>query len=254
MKRILVIGIGAGNPDQITVEAINALNAADVVFVLDKGQEKADLSRLRKEICARYVKDHALRLIEVPSPARAAPTVSYTQSVEDWHAAKVEIFTHLIRDELKDGECGAFLVWGDPSLYDSTLRILDEVAAAGAFDYEVIPGVSSLHALAARHRIALNTIGEAVLITTGRKLAEGGLPPAPDTVVVLLDGGAGLDTIAKEEAHIYWGAYLGTPDEILISGPIRHVIDEIKDRRRAAKAKKGWIMDTYLLRRGPKGR
>jgi precorrin-6A synthase len=254
MKRILVIGIGAGNPDHVTVEAINALNAADVVFVLDKGEEKADLTRLRKEICARYVKDRPLRLIEVASPARAAPTPSYAESVEDWHAAKAEIFASLIRDELRDGECGAFLVWGDPSLYDSTLRILEQVAAAGTFDYEVIPGVSSLHALAARHRIALNTIGGAVLITTGRNLAESGLPIAPDTVVVLLDGGPGLDAIAEEEAHIYWGAYLGTRDEILISGPIRDVIDEIRSRRREAKTKKGWIMDTYLLRRDPVGR
>jgi len=251
MKKILVIGIGAGNPEHITIEAINALNRAQVVFVLDKGEKKGDLTRLRKQICERYIKNGIPRMVEVPSPAREAQPPSYTAAVEAWHAAKARIFSALIREEMKDGECGALLVWGDPSLYDSTLRILQRVAAESglAFDYEVIPGVSSLHALAARHKIALNTIGEPLLITTGRKLAEAGLPTGVDSIVVLLDAGAGLDAIAREDAEIYWGAYLGTDDEMLISGRIRNVIDDIKRCRAACRARKGWIMDTYLVRR-----
>lgn len=253
MKQVLVIGIGAGNPEYVTVEAINALNSVDVVFLLDKGERKADLSHLRKEVCERYIKERSPRFVEVPSPERAA-TSSYRQDVADWHAAKAEIFSHLIRNELKDGERGAFLVWGDPSLYDSSLRILEQVTVADPqlFQYEVIPSISSLHALAARHKIALNAIGESVLITTGRKLAEGGMPDV-DAIVVLLDGGPGLDAIAGADGLIYWGAYLGTPDEILISGEIRDVIDEIRRVRAERRAQKGWIMDTYLLRRKPAG-
>lgn len=250
MKRVLVIGIGAGNPDYVTIEAINALNQADVVFLLDKGERKVDLSGLRRQICERYITTRAPRLVEVPSPAREAPTSSYAADVEAWNAAKAAIFTALIRDEMAEGECGALLVWGDPSLYDGTVHILQQVAAAGqvAFDYEVVPGISSLHALAARYKMPLNAIGAPILITTGRKIAEEGLPGAVDTIVVLLDSGAGLDAVAGVDAHIYWGAYLGTPDEVLISGAISHVIDEIRRIRRECKAEKGWIMDTYLLR------
>ena len=47
MRKVFVIGIGAGNPDYITVQAINALNEVDVFFVMDKGQEKEHLVRLR---------------------------------------------------------------------------------------------------------------------------------------------------------------------------------------------------------------
>ena len=67
----------------------------------------------------------------------------------------------MIREELADGQHGAFLVWGDPSLYDSTLRIVDQVAAMKtvAFELDVIPGITSVQALAARHKIALNRIG-----------------------------------------------------------------------------------------------
>ncbi len=255
MKRVLVIGIGAGNPDYVTIEAINALNQADVIFVLDKGPQKADLTRLRREICERYIINRSPRLVEVPSPLRESSPLYYEATVQAWHEAKAEIFKTLIRDEIMEGECGALLVWGDPSLYDSTLRTLQQVAATGSppFDYDVIPGVSSLHVLAARHRITLNTIGEPILITTGRKLAQG-LPLGVDTIVVLLDGGPGLEAIKNEDLHIYWGAYLGTPDEILISGRVCDVVDDIKRIRRDSKAAKGWIMDAFLLRRnGSKG-
>ncbi len=251
MKRILVIGVGTGSPEQITLEAIDALNSADVVFVLDKGEQKADLTRLRRDICQRFVKNSALRWVEVPSPVRDASTTSYKEGVAAWHAAKAQIFGALIRDELKDGECGAILAWGDPSIYDSTIRILLDLAAtdgAPEFEFEIVPGISSIQVLAARHKIALNAIGEPVLITTGRKLTEG-IPDGIGTIVVMLDGGAGLDAIEGKDLQIYWGAYLGSADEILISGNVRDVLDEIKQTRAARRAEKGWIMDIYLLRR-----
>ena len=37
MRKVFVIGIGPGNPDYVTVQAINALNAVDVFFEMDKG-------------------------------------------------------------------------------------------------------------------------------------------------------------------------------------------------------------------------
>jgi len=49
--------------------------------------------------------------------------------------------------------------------------------------------------------------------------------------------------------RIWWGAYVGTPDEILVSGDLAEVGDRIQELRAAARARKGWIMDTYLLRR-----
>ncbi|CAM5291839.1 Putative multidrug resistance protein MdtD [Streptomyces tendae] len=80
-------------------------------------------------------------------------------------------------------------MWGDPALYDSTLGILEEVRERGAvaFDYDVVPGVSSVSALVARHRTGLNRVARPVQITTGRRLAEEGFPPGVDDVVVMLD-------------------------------------------------------------------
>ena len=249
MRKIFVIGIGAGNPDYITVQAINALNEVDVFFVMDKGEEKEDLVRLRKDICERYIKDKSYRFVETADPPRDRMPSSYEPAVRAWHEQRADIYERLI-ENLGDGECGGFLVWGDPSLYDSTLRIIDQIVARGrvTFAYEVIPGISAVQALAARHRIALNRIGGSVHITTGRKIAEG-LPKDVDDAVVMLDGDCAFKTIDDPDIDIYWGAYLGTEDEILASGPLREQANDIERVRAEAKKRKGWIMDTYLLRR-----
>jgi precorrin-6A synthase len=250
MKKILVISIGAGDPEHITVQAINALNATDVFFVLDKGEAAHDLLRLREEICARYIAGRSYRTVRAEDPRRDRKAGDYGGAVERWHHDRAALFEALIRDELKDGECGAFLVWGDPSLYDSTLRILAEVTERGAvrFDYEVIPGVSSAHVLAAAHRIPLNRIGQPVHFTTGRRVVDE-IAADPGDCVVFLDDGSALAALADRDLDIFWGAYLGTPRQILISGHLNEVAATILETRRSARQEAGWIMDLYLLRR-----
>ena len=149
-----------------------------------------------------------------------------------------------IEAELEPGGVGAFLAWGDPSLYDSTLRILEAVAATVDIDYDVIPGITAIQALTARHRIPLNDVGEPVLITTGRQLRENGIS---GSAVVMLDGDCSFRS-CPPATRIWWGAYLGTPDEMLVAGTVGEVGEEIAEVRSDARARHGWIMDTYLLR------
>ncbi len=247
MKQLLLIGIGPGNPRQITVEAIDALNRAHVFFVLDKGAVKDELLQLRKNILERYIRQPGFRVVQVDDPQRAGEASDYVGAVHDWHQQRAALYGRLLETELAEGECGAFLLWGEPTLYDSTLRILDLVQARGlAFELEVIPGISSVQALAARHRIPLNRIGEPLTVLPGRRL------PAQakiDNLVVMLDGGCAFADLDDQALHIYWGAYLGTADEILVSGPLQQVKARILELRAQARARKGWIMDTYLLRR-----
>ncbi|VVO31904.1 hypothetical protein PS712_05082 [Pseudomonas fluorescens] len=248
MKKILVIGIGAGNPDYITMQAVKALNRVDVFFLMDKGQSKDKLIDLRREICERYISDHDYRFVEAQSPERERGDVDYTSSVDELNLAKQRTFELLINEQMTDGQCGGFLVWGDPALYDSTVRILQAMLATGAcaFEFEVIPGITSVQALAAQHKVPLNQIGRSVEITTGRRLAAGQVSDA-DSLVVMLDAQDAYRQVADQDTEIYWGAYLGTPDEILISGKLKDVADEIERVRKAARLANGWIMDTYLL-------
>lgn len=251
MKRVLLIGIGAGDPELVTMQAVGALNEVDVFLVLDKGADTEDLVRIRKEICARFIEpDRSYRFVEARDPERTLASSSYQADVADWHQRRADIVERLLIDELDDGGCAGFLVWGDPALYDSTLRIVEQVRDRGTVEVsvEVIPGISCIQVLAARHRIALNQVGGAVQVTTGRRL-RAGLPDGVGDVVVMLDGQCSFTALDPDGIDIYWGAYLGTPDEILVAGPLAQVSEEIVERRRQARERKGWMFDTYLLRR-----
>ena len=250
VRRLLVIGIGAGDPEHVTAQAIRALDAVDVFFVVEKGQEKHDLVDLRREICERYIESPSYRTVELPDPERDRASPAYGEAVEAWRHARAEQWEAALRAELGGDECGAFLVWGDPALYDSTLAVVEEILARGELelDYEVVPGISSVAALAARHRISLNRIGRPIVITTGRRLAEG-LHDEDGDIVVMLDAGCAFRRFAGRPVDIYWGAYIGTPDELLVAGDVAEVAGEIERVRAEARERKGWIMDTYLLRR-----
>ena len=249
-----MIGIGAGDPDQLTLQAVRALRSTDVFFVLDKGGAKADLVRLRRDMLETHVPEGTYRIVEARDPERdrSAGGAAYSPAVGDWRSARAGIYQRLIAEELGADESGAFLVWGDPALYDSTLGILEEVLESGTvtFTYDVVPGISSVSSLVARHRTGLNRVARPVQITTGRRLAEG-FPADADDVVVMLDAHQAFRQYADQDIDIYWGAYLGTPDEILDSGPIAEAAPRIERLRAEARERKGWIMDTYLLRRNP---
>ena len=246
---IHVIGIGAGDPDYMTVQAIEALNDTQVFFAMDKGETKSDLVALRRQICVRFIREPGYRFVELPDPERSTDT-DYREAVSDWHAARVRVWASAIDTELCRDGVGAFLAWGDPSLYDSTLRILDAVAAEIDIDYDVIPGITAVQALTARHRIPLNEVGEPVFITTGRHLRARGLSgSASRSIVVMLDAECSFRT-CPANTRIWWGAYLGTDHELLVAGTIGEVGEQIEQLRAEAREQHGWIMDTYLLRPG----
>jgi precorrin-6A synthase len=246
VRRLLLIGIGPGDPDQVTVAAVKALNAFDVLFVVTK-DGAGELVALRHRVVERHRTAGPHRTVELADPPRPwREAADYEDAVRRWRAQRLALWEAAIVRELRPEETGAFLVWGDPSLYESTLAIVAEIAAV---DYEVIPGVSSVHALTARHRIPLNRVGRAVQITPARLLAAQGMPPGVDDVVVMLDAAATFTRLDPAGLDIYWGAYLGTAGELLISGPLAEVAEKIAQARAEAKARKGWIFDIYLLRR-----
>jgi precorrin-6A synthase len=250
MRRVAVIGIGTGNPDHLTVEGINAIKSADVIFLTDKGDSAAELLHLRKEICDRFASP-ACQFVEFSDPERDRAPSHYVSAVQAWHEKRRAVYEQLISQQLAENGRGAFLAWGDPCLYDSVLRVMDALASRSLrFEYDVIPGISSLQVLAARHRIPLNRISEPVLITTGRRLGEmldAGIALEQD-VLVMLDGDCTFSRIPDGDTEIYWGAYLGMSGELLVRGKLRDVTQRIQTARSEARTKRGWIMDTYLLR------
>lgn len=255
MKKIYLIGIGPGNPDYLTVHAINTMKKTNVFFLLEKAGNRGyeDFVRVRKEILERYLDDGKYRVVIAKIPSRKKGCNPYSKEIETWRQETAAVIAGLIKDEMKDGESGALLVWGDPSLYDGHLEMLQNVLKEGIvnFEYEVIPGISSIHLLAARHKIPLNRIGETIVVTTARHLKKY-QPEEIKNMAVVLDSHCTFQRLQDEDIDIYWGGYLGNEDEILVSGKLKEVIRDIKKIRKEAKNKKGWLMDTYILRR-PEG-
>lgn len=253
MIDLQLIGIGTGDPEHLTLQAIRVLNSADLVLIPHKGANKADLAALRHTLCAQHLR-RPVPVVGFDLPVRDASTDSYLGGVQDWHDAIAATWGQLIKQHRPQGGRVALLIWGDPALYDSSLRIAERLRAAGlTLQVQVVPGLSSLQLLTAVHAMPLNTLGAPVLITTGRHLRAHGWPAGVDTVVVMLDGGCAFQTLAPDGLSIYWAAYLGMPQQMALAGPLASTGPVIVQARAAARAAHGWLMDIYLLRRQPDG-
>ncbi len=84
----------------------------------------------------------------------------------------------------------------------------------------------------------------------GRPLAEG-FPEGADDVVVTPDAHQAFRAYADQDVDIFRGPCVGTPDDIPVSGPLAEAAPRVERLRAPARERKGWIMDTYRLRRGP---
>ena len=249
MMTLSLIGIGCGDPGQLTRAAIGAINAADLVLIPRKGTAKSDLADLRRTICADVLTNDTTRIAEFDLPVRDVGEADYRKGVDDWHDAVAATWSQTIADHLGGEGKVALLIWGDPSLYDSSLRIARRLNPLP--DIAVVPGITSIQALCAAHALPLNDIGEPFLVTTGRRLREGGWPVGVDTVVVMLDGGTAFQSLDPAGLRIWWGAYLGMADQIIMSGTLAEVGARIVALRQAARERHGWIMDSYILKRRP---
>lgn len=255
---LTLIGIGSGNPAHLTRQAEQAMRGADLILLPHKGEEKAALLALRESLCDAVLgAAPGCAIAGFDMPVRRSQGDDYLAQVHEWHAAIARCWQEAIVRALAAGLRPrdrllrvALLVWGDPALYDSTLRIAQRLAPAPQ-QITVVPGITALQALTAAHAIAVNEVGQPFVVTTGRQLRTHGWPAGADTVAVMLDGECSFATLAPEGIHIWWGAYLGMAQERLDSGPLAQAGPRIERTRAAARAAEGWIMDIYLLRRSP---
>jgi len=232
---IRVLGFGMG-PQHVTPEVAQALRGCDYVIAASKSEED-DLLAVRRVICEQY----GVELVAVRDPERDREPVGdggYVTAVADWHQARVTAYREVI--EARGGTVG-FLVWGDPALYDSPIRIVSQLGD----DWDVLPGISAPQLLAARHKIVLHSVGQPVHITTARRL-RADIDAGQTNLVVYLSGF--LELGGLEDWQIWWGANLGTPSEELVAGRVGTVLGGLAEARARAKATAGWVMDIYLLR------
>ncbi len=245
--RVRILGFGMG-PQHVTMEVAEALRSCDYVIAADKSGAKSGDDGL---LAARRAIAHAYgaELVAVPDPERdRADPADYPAAVREWHAARVAAYEKVLRER---GGTAAFLVWGDPSLYDSTIRIVEQLSMRLPIEWDVLPGVSAPQLLAARHRIVLHEVGAPLHVTTARRLHDD-IAAGQTNLVVMLgtsDHLAGLAGLA--DWSIWWGANLGTSSEELVAGRVGEVWPELEAARTRVETAAGWLMDACLLR-GPR--
>ncbi|WP_255407302.1 precorrin-6A synthase (deacetylating) [Mycobacterium sp. AT1] len=248
--RVRILGIGMG-PGQVTHEVADALRSVDYVLAAAKGDDDGLLA-LRREIVEAFPgAGGPAEIVVVPDPVRdrsaGLTDANYEGAVADWHDARAARYADVLRER---GGTAAFLVWGDPSLYDSTIRVVEKVRALGlGVEFDVLPGISAPQLLAARHRIVLHEVGRSVHVTTGRRLQEA-VAAGQDNVVAMLNPPPDrLDLTGLDDWTVWWGANLGATGERLVSGRLSEALPAIVDAREEAKAEAGWVMDLFLVRR-----
>ncbi len=242
MFDLTLIGIGTGNPDHVTFQGAQAIRQADLILIPRKGENKADLAGLREQIISRVTEEPA-QIAYFDIPKRRADD-GYLRGVDEWHDAIAERWQTAIAEHPEPRNV-ALLIWGDPSLYDSALRIAARLSPCPKT--RVIPGITALQALTAAHAIPINEIGAPFVVTTGRRIRDEGWPTAADRVAVMLDGECSFKSLDMAGYDIWWGAYVGMKEEILIHGPLADMCQDILTTRAQARADHGWIMDIYVL-------
>ena len=144
MVELFLVGIGTGNPEHITSQARKALEQAGIILVPNKGSEKSELVDVRIKICKEIIGDKKTKIVQFDLPKRDL-SYPYQEGVEKWHDNVARVWSSTIRENCSEGTKVAFLIWGDPSLYDSSLRIAERIKPKPKI--QVFAGITSIQAL-----------------------------------------------------------------------------------------------------------
>ena len=248
--KVRILGVGMG-PQHVTPEVAEAIRTADYVVAAEKADDDRLLALRREILRAHPGPDGPVEIVTVRDPQRARsaalPTEGYRSAATDWHDARAAEYAALLQHR---GGTAALLTWGDPSLYDSTIRIVEKVRDLGVdLEYDVLPGISAPQLLAARHRIVLHEVGRPVHVTTGRRLQEAVAAGLDNIVAMLNPPPDRLDFTGLDDWTMWWGANLGATGERVVTGRVGDGLPAIADARAAAEARDGWVMDVFLVRK-----
>ena len=130
------IGVGPGDPELLTVKAINALKKIDVL-IAPKTEKKSDSVAL--SIAQPYLKS------SVEIVYQTFPMIKdFAEETEIFEANKEEILEHL-----RGGQNVGFATLGDPMFYSTYIYIFRLLKSCGV-EIVTIPGVPAFLAIAAQ--------------------------------------------------------------------------------------------------------
>ncbi len=216
MSKFYGIGVGPGEPELITLKALNALKEADIIFTPKASVKSESLART---------------IVEGLLPAEANFfELEFPMTKDETELRKRYLASaHLIADNIKNGKPVAYLTIGDPLLYSTYIYLLRALAeVAPDLTVETIPGIAAYSAIASRLGFSLAEKNERLCICpvpTGagameelRKIIE-----LHDTIVIMKVAKNLTNVLALIEemgltSSTAFGSRIGLPDEKVIDG------------------------------------
>lgn len=157
--KLFGIGVGPGDPEQLTLKAVRVIQECDRMILPCKKKENCYAYQIARQAVPEMVKKPCI-------------TVDFPMTRDEKILHQLWNETALQLEKLIDcGEKLAFLTIGDPSIYSTYHYIHRRIEESGR-EAEMIPGVPSFCAAAARLGIALGEREEEICLIPGTNKLE----------------------------------------------------------------------------------
>ncbi len=151
--KFIGIGVGPGDPDLLTVKAVNVLNNVDIICAPKSSDSKPSVAL---SIIKPILKD---RKNDCETLEPLFPMIEDKKALQKyWDDA-----AQLIAEKLNNGLDVAFITLGDPSVY-STFSYVFKIIEGLSFETMIIPGITSFTGCAAAAKIQLAERDEIIVI------------------------------------------------------------------------------------------
>jgi len=176
--KLFCVGCGPGDPELLTVRAVNLIKSAEVIFAPTAREGKPSIAL---SVVEKYI-DRPTKTVSL-----IFPMVKDRESLKDYWKRNAEE----IAGAVKSGKNVVYLTVGDPALYSTWIYIHRELKKSHKdIEVEIVPGITSIFAIAAKAKISLAEGEETVAVVPAcydmervRRTAN-----ACDTVIFLKDG------------------------------------------------------------------
>lgn len=145
MKTIYAVGTGPGSPEYLTLQAVNTIKNADIIFAPDNNGKHLALDTVQEFVNAKKI---------IPLHF---PMTKMTE--EDYEKAAASIL-----NETADGETGVILTIGDPMLYSTFIALMPYLQSE-TVNVKVVSGIPSYIAAAGLSLTPLATKGKKLCVT-----------------------------------------------------------------------------------------
>jgi precorrin-2/cobalt-factor-2 C20-methyltransferase len=156
--RLYGVGVGPGDPELLTLRAYHVLSQVPVIFVPLKDRKSKSYT---SSVIDNLVKNSEKKVAGLVLPMLR----DRGQLADYWRRAAESIWQYL-----EKGEDCAFVNIGDPLLYGTFIHILETLQKSHPeVEVEVIPGISSINAAAARAVVPLASGDDNIAIISGNR-------------------------------------------------------------------------------------